>query len=234
MRLLPPQYRRQGSPGRLRRKRTIAAQSATKADAAQILQGVKAPSNFDVTVYAAPPDVSYVTCLTAAPTKDVFIGIDETGSLGHQPNGGRVVRAIDSTGDGHADKFVKFATMDHPRGLVWDDGKLWVLHPPYLTLYTDNGTGVAGPGKDLIKGVSNEKLVNGRGADHTTNGIRMGIDGWIYIAMGDFGMFHAVMSDGKTLQVHGGGIMRVRRTGPTWRFTPLAPATFMTCRSIRS
>lgn len=186
---------------------------SAKAEPAQILESVKAPANFDVTVYAAPPDVSYITCLTAAPTEDVFIGIDETGSLGHQANGGRVVRAVDSTGSGHADKFVTFATMDHPRGLVWDDGKLWVLHPPFLTLYTDNGNGVAGPGKDLIKGVSTESLVNGRGADHTTNGIRMGIDGWIYIATGDFGMYHAVMSDGRPFQVHGGGIMRVRPDG---------------------
>jgi putative heme-binding domain-containing protein len=194
-------------------KKKDGAAAATKADPAKILESVKAPSNFDVTVYAAPPDVSYVTCLTAAPIKDVFIGIDETGSLGHQANSGRVVRAVDSTGDGHADKFVTFATMDHPRGLIWDDGKLWVLHPPFLTLYTDNGSGVAGPGKDLVTGVSTEGLVNGRGADHTTNGIRMGIDGWIYIAMGDFGMFHATTADGKPFQVHGGGIMRVRPDG---------------------
>lgn len=184
-----------------------------KGDPAQILSTVQAPPNFDVTVIAAPPDVSYVTCLTAAPTKDVFIGIDETGSLGHQPNAGRVIRAVDSKGTGTADKFVTFATMDHPRGLIWDDGKLWVLHPPFLTLYTDNGTGVAGPGKDICTGISTEALVNGRGADHTTNGIRMGIDGWIYIAMGDFGMLHATTSDGKPFQIHGGGIMRVRPDG---------------------
>jgi putative heme-binding domain-containing protein len=187
--------------------------SETKADPAQVLSTVQAPAGFDVTVFAAPPDVSYVTCLTAAPKTDVFIGIDETGSLGHQPNAGRVVRAIDTKGTGTADKFVTFASMDHPRGLIWDDGKLWVLHPPFLTLYTDNGTGVAGPGKDICTGISTESLVNGRGADHTTNGIRMGIDGWIYIAMGDFGMLHATMSDGKPFQIHGGGIMRIRPDG---------------------
>lgn len=195
------------------RKKDAGAAGEAKADPARILESVKAPSNFDVTVFAAPPDVGYVTCLTAAPTKDLLIGIDETGSLGHQPNAGRVVRAVDTKGDGHADKFVTFATMDHPRGLVWDDGKLWVLHPPYLTLYTDNGAGVAGPGKDLVTGISTEELVKQRGADHTTNGIRMGIDGWIYIAMGDFGMFHATTGDGKPFQIHGGGIMRVRPDG---------------------
>ena len=195
------------------KKKDSGAASATKADPAKILESVKAPSNFDVTVFAAPPDVSYVTCLTAAPTTDVFIGIDETGSLGHQANAGRVVRAVDTKGTGTADKFTTFATMDHPRGLIWDDGKLWVLHPPFLTLYTDNGSGVAGPGKDLITGISTEDLVKGRGADHTTNGIRMGIDGWIYIAMGDFGMLHATQSDGKPFQIHGGGVMRVRPDG---------------------
>ena len=27
--------------------------------------------------------------------------------------------------------------------------------------------------------------IDQRGGDHTTNGIRMGIDGWIYIGVGD-------------------------------------------------
>jgi len=196
-----------------KKKKNPGDAAEAKPDPAKILESVKAPSNFDVTVFAAPPEVGYVTCLTAAPTTDVFIGIDETGSLGHQPDAGRVIRAVDTKGTGHADKLTVFAKMDHPRGLVWDDGKLWVLHPPYLTLYTDNGTGVAGPGKDLITGVSTEDLVKSRGADHTTNGIRMGIDGWIYIAMGDFGMFHATTADGKPFQVHGGGVMRVRPDG---------------------
>lgn len=189
-----------------------ASQTATNSDR-RLLGQVKAPKGYEVTIFAAPPKVGYPACLTAAPSGgQVFIGIDETGSLGHQANAGRVVRATDTTGSGKADKFVTFATMDHPRGLIWDDGKLWVLHPPYLTLYTDDGTGVAGPGKELLTGISTD-MVKERGADHTTNGIRMGIDGWIYIAMGDFGALHAVTSDGKPFQMHGGGIMRVRPDG---------------------
>ena len=103
--------------------------------------------------------------------------------------------------------------MDHPRGLIYDNGKLWVLHPPFLTLYEDtNDDGVADKEKQLIEGISTD-YVSKRGADHTTNGIRMGIDGWIYIAVGDFGFTKAVGADGRVLSRRGGGIVRVRPDG---------------------
>ena len=41
----------------------------------------------------------------------------------------------------------------------------------------------------------------------------MGIDGWIYIAIGDFGFVGAKGTDGKTLTMLGGGILRVRPDG---------------------
>ena len=41
----------------------------------------------------------------------------------------------------------------------------------------------------------------------------MGIDGWLYIALGDYGALKAVGKDGREIQVHGGGIVRVRPDG---------------------
>ncbi len=67
--------------------------------------------------------------------------------------------------------------------------------------------------EDLVTGISTEQSVKARGADHTTNGIRLGIDGWIYIATGDFGCKHAVAKDGTVLSFHGGGILRIRPDG---------------------
>jgi putative heme-binding domain-containing protein len=64
----------------------------------------------------------------------------------------------------------------------------------------------------LIEGISTEQVAK-RGADHTTNGIRMGIDGWIYIAVGDFGFVNAKGADGTTLTKRGGGVVRVRPDG---------------------
>ena len=174
---------------------------------------VKAPDGFNVTLFGTPPQVNYPVCLTAAPTGEVFIGIDEQGSLGKEKGRGRVVRCLDRDGDGAADEVKTFAVMDHPRGLVYDNNSLWVLHPPYLTVYhDDNADGVADREERLIEGISTTEVAK-RGADHTTNGIRMGIDGWIYIAVGDFGFTKAVGKDGTVLSRRGGGIVRIRPDG---------------------
>lgn len=186
--------------------KTVETSSASISD-------VKAPDGFNVTLFGTPPDVNYPVCLTAASTGEVFVGIDEQGSLGKEADRGKVVRCLDVDGDGQADKINTFAKMDHPRGLVYDNGSLWVLHPPYLTVYHDDDLdGTADREERLITGISTEE-VNKRGADHTTNGIRMGIDGWIYIAVGDFGFTEAVAKDGTKLSRRGGGIVRIRPDG---------------------
>ncbi len=191
----------------------IAARGPQGKDAA-ILKGVKAPKGWKVTLFAAPPDVHYPTCLAAAPTGEVFVGIDENGSLDAKPKRGRVVRCVDKDGDGTADEFKVFAEMDSPRGLVWDasTSTLYVQHPPYITAHhDDNGDGVADREEVLVKGIGFD--LKFRGADHTTNGMRLAIDGFLYIAVGDYGFVKAVGKDGATVQLHGGGIARVRPDG---------------------
>jgi putative heme-binding domain-containing protein len=192
------------------------APAAGAAAAKRILASLKAPAGFDLTLFAAPPQVNYPTCLTATPRGELFIGIDEQGSLGREANKGRIVRCVDSDNDGAADQIVTFAQVDHPRGLVWDDAAaaLYVLHPPTLTRYfDDNRDGVADRSETIVSGIGNDQVQAGRGADHTTNGIRLGIDGWIYIAVGDFGCPDAQGADGTHLRLHGGGIVRVRTDG---------------------
>lgn len=198
---------------------TVAEKAKTKASkkgdgAPPTPESVKAPTDWTVSIFGAPPDVNYCTTIFAGINGDVFVGIDEQGSLGKEKNRGRVVRLRDFDGDGKADDNVVFAKMDHPRG-VWVDGKdVYVLHPPTLTKYTDeNADGVADKSEVLVTGIANEKIQAGRGADHTTNGFAVGPDGWIYIAMGDFGTPLATGKDGTKLQMHGGGVVRVRLDG---------------------
>ncbi len=134
-----------------------------------LLDAVRAPRGFDVTVFARPPDISYPTCLAAAPTGELYVGVDENGSLDAKRGRGRIVRCIDVDGDGKADKFNVFASMDSPRGVIFDAGTLYVLHPPDLTAYhDDNGDGVADRAETLVKGIGFD--LKFRGADHTTNG----------------------------------------------------------------
>lgn len=174
---------------------------------------VQTPDGFEVSLYGTPPEVNYPVCITAAATGEVFVGVDEQGSLGKTAGGGKVLRCRDTDGDGVADKINTFAKMDHPRGLIYDNDSLWVLHPPFLSVFRDtDGDGTSDTSEVLIKGISTEE-VNKRGADHTTNGIALGIDGWIYIAVGDFGFNNAVAKDGGTLSRRGGGVVRIRPDG---------------------
>jgi putative membrane-bound dehydrogenase-like protein len=171
---------------------------------------VKAPDGFDVSLFAVPPKVNYPVALAAAPTGELFVAVDEQGSIGRTPGGGKVLRCVDKNGDGKVEVTV-FAKMDHPRGLIYQDGSLWVLHSPYLSVYHDGGKGVADKSEVLVTGLTSD-MIDKRGGDHTTNGIRMGLDGWIYIAVGDYGCPEAKGKDGSKVTMRG-GIVRVRPDG---------------------
>ena len=178
-----------------------------------ILKEVKVPPEFDVTVFAAPPTVNYPVYCAASPSGDLYVSSDGNGSLGRDPDRGRVLRLRDKDGDGRADEVTEFIkNIDAPRGLIWDHDRLYLLHPPDISVHFDrDGDGVSEESKMLIKGIAFD--YKGRPADHTTNGLQMGIDGWIYIAGGDFGFVDAVGTDGQHLQHRGGGVIRFRPDG---------------------
>ena len=73
------------------------------------------------------------------------------------------------------------------------------------------GDGVSDEQKVLVKNIAFD--FKDRPADHTSNGVTMGIDGWLYLAIGDFGFMEAEGSDGKKLQFRRGGVVRVRPDG---------------------
>ncbi len=190
------------------------------------LSGVKVPAGFEATLFAAPPDVSYPTCVATTPDGTVYVGVDENGSIDNKANRGRIVRCRDLDGDGKADEFKTIASLDSPRGIVVVSEPLTrghiqqssrktsliVLHPPTLTAFhDDDGDGVSDRSEILVKGIGFD--LKTRGADHTTNGIQIGIDGWIYVAVGDYGFVNAIGTDGHSAQLRGGGIARVRPDG---------------------
>ena len=189
-----------------------AGQAASPADES-LLEEVQAPAGFDVTLFATPPEINYPTAITATPAGELFVGIDRNGSLDQERGRGQIVRAVDQDGDGRADQFISFVdSVDSPRGLSYDGETLYVMHPPELTAYQDvDGDGKADRSRTLISGLGFD--LDFRGADHTTNGIKRGIDGWIYVAVGDYGFMKAVGADGKQLKHRGGGIVRVRPDG---------------------
>ena len=172
----------------------------------------KAPSGFTVTLFAGPPVAMYPTCVSESPDGAVFVCVDPNLSLSTLRNVGRVMRLVDSDGDGRADKYTTFAEMDSPRGVVSDGRTVYVMHPPMLTAYRDtNGDGVADESTDIVTGLGFD--LDFRGADHTTNNLQLGPDGWLYVAVGDYGFIRAVGTDGRQIQHRGGSVVRVRPDG---------------------
>ena len=105
------------------------------------------------------------------------------------------------TAQARAKVCVENATLDDLRAALARmkaDGKASGMN---LEVFEDkNNDGVAdGPPKPLIEHISNAHMLAERGTDHATNGIRMGIDGWIYIAVGDFGFHDAIDRSGKKM-----------------------------------
>lgn len=178
-----------------------------------VLGDVKIPDGLEATVFATPPAVNYPVFVAAAPDGTVYVSSDKNGSLDREPRRGSILRLRDLDGDGRADESKLFvADVDSPRGLVWDRDRLYVMHPPHLSAFIDkDGDGISDEQKILVKNIAFG--FKDRPADHTSNGVTLGIDGWLYLAIGDFGFMEAEGTDGRKLQFRGGGVVRVRPDG---------------------
>ena len=199
---------------------------AAKAISDSLHQKLNWPEDIHLDYFAGPEWTPSPACLAVSVTGDVFVGVDMIGSLGKEPGKGRIVKLIDANKDGLADTLTTFVTLDNPRGILPIGNKVYVLYTTFseteeiasgmdLVVFEDvNQDGIAdGPPQPLIQNISSPKFLQSRGTDHSTNGIRMGIDGWIYIAVGDFGFHDAVDRDGTKMTMLGGGIVRVRPDG---------------------
>lgn len=182
------------------------------------------PSDLETKEFANSKIVPCPAVLAASPYGDVYVGVDLQGSLGKKINLGSIVKLQDTDNDGKADKHSVYTKVDNPRGIISIGDRLYVLHCTQkdgkiynqdLSVFVDaDNDGVAdGPAQTLIKGIGNQVQLQNRGTDHSTNNIRLGIDGWIYISVGDFGFVDAEGTDGTKLSMHGGGIVRVRPDG---------------------
>ncbi|MEO0414548.1 MAG: ThuA domain-containing protein, partial [Verrucomicrobiota bacterium] len=180
---------------------------------AKILSDVKVPEGFDVSLFAPWQMANYPVYVAASPSGDLYVSSDGNGSIGRKPGRGRVLRLRDTDQDGRADEVIEFIRdIDSPRGLIWDQDRLYLLHPPHVSVFFDRDhDGVAEESKRLISDIAFG--FKDRPADHTTNGMEMGIDGWIYVAGGDFGFMNAKGTDGATLEHRGGGVIRFRPDG---------------------
>lgn len=184
------------------------------------------PQDLAIQVFADASIVPSPACMAVSALGDVYVGVDRMGSLGKEMGHGAIVKLTDCNGDGILDTYTQFAQVDNPRGVLAMGDQVFVLHTRFstetgqatnmdLVVFEDKDKdGIAdGDAIPLITGLSNPTYLAERGTDHATNGIQLGIDGWIYIAVGDFGFHNATGRDGTQLTMLGGGILRVRPDG---------------------
>ena len=67
------------------------------------------PPELESVRFSGPELTPCPACLCAAPTGEVFVGVDMLGSLGKGPGKGKIVRLVDADGDGKPEKSTIFA-----------------------------------------------------------------------------------------------------------------------------
>ena len=65
------------------------------------------------TLFAAPPKVNYAVAIACEPSGAIYIAVDEQGSLGRNPGGGKILRCVDKDGDGKMDTVTTFCKVEH-------------------------------------------------------------------------------------------------------------------------
>ena len=158
---------------------------------------------------AEAPEILYPTAIVAAPDGTLYLGSDPMDMPG--PPTAPIDRILAVRGG----KTTTFADkLWSVMGLEWIDGTLYVVHAPFLSALRDNdGDGKADSRVDLITGLGPELPGFNGINDHIASGVRLGMDGFLYISVGDKGIPRGIARDGTRIQLFGGGVIRIRPDG---------------------
>ncbi len=173
------------------------------------------PSGFKATLFACDPLMEYPSVIALGPRAgSLFVAQDYLTGLGYEITRRDEIRLLsDTNGDGYADKSIVYAGgFNSIQGLAYHAGTVYAMHAPLLTALKDtNNDGVADERKDLLTGLGLTPEKN-QTRLHCANGVTVGHDGWLYLAMGDNGT-DVSRPEGDRLLLQGGGILRCRADG---------------------
>lgn len=168
----------------------------------------KVPEGFEVRLVATVPAVLYPCQVGTAPDGALFVAEDPMDQVGpYESRHGRILLFRDGK-----DPVVYADGFRAIQGMAWHKGALYVSHMPFLTVLRDtNGDDKADARHDLFHdlGPTDNRGLN----DHIVSGIQFGMDGYLYISVGDKGIPRATGPDGRTIQIKGGGTCRCRPDG---------------------
>ncbi|MCH7688183.1 MAG: HEAT repeat domain-containing protein, partial [Planctomycetes bacterium] len=162
-------------------------------------------TRYEAQVRAIPADVPY-RCPRKTP-RPVIIGSQTAVVVGPDSE------EIYTDDDGYADTSTLYAKgFNSIQGLAYHAGTVYVMHAPLLTSLRDTtGDSQADQRKDLVNGIGLPPEKNSNRL-HCANGVVVGHDGWLYLALGDRGC-DVKRYEGDRLLFRQGGILRCRPDG---------------------
>ncbi|HKA08310.1 MAG TPA: PVC-type heme-binding CxxCH protein, partial [Gemmataceae bacterium] len=170
---------------------------------------------FQATLFACDPIVEYPSVIAPGfRAGTLLVAFDYMTGLGTEIVRRDEIRLLEDTdGDGYADRSTVFANgFNSIQGLAQHNGTVYVMHAPYLTALRDTkGAGQADDRRDLITGLGLPPEQD-QIRLHNANGVVVGHDGWLYLALGDHGC-NVVRPEGDKLVLEGGGVLRCRPDG---------------------
>ena len=160
----------------------------------------KVPDGFKIRLVAAVPAVSYPSQVATAPDGSLFVGEDP------MDQGGPADKPIDRIlvfKPGAAEPVVFAEGFNAIFGMLWHQGSLYVMNMPNLTVLRDkDGDGKADERTELFTDMGVPAGFPNMLNDHIVSGIQVGMDGWLYISVGDKGVPKATGPDGRTIHAN--------------------------------
>lgn len=169
---------------------------------------------FQVELIYQPPEIEHPSVVTCDDEGNLFVGEDPMDMRG--PTTKHIDRVILIRWEKETGKPIRTVFCENLGavfGLVWHNDALYVMHAPLYSMFRDtDGDGVADERKDLAEGFGPPAGVYGFN-DHIVTGTRLGMDGFVYVSVGDKGIPKATGADGSTITLEGGGVVRMRPDG---------------------
>ncbi|MFO1011529.1 MAG: PVC-type heme-binding CxxCH protein, partial [Planctomycetota bacterium] len=189
--------------------------SASSATAPKTSAKPNVPAGFAIDLVTEAPDILWPTAVTCLDDGTLLVGEDRMDMPGPTDQPLDRLIALHFEADGSVKKTVFAEHLFAVMGLEVVDGDVFVMNMPHLTRLRDtNGDGVADERTEVLTDLGpNAPGWPGGFNDHIVSGIRLGMDGFLYVAVGDKGIPKAHGTDGSELTLRGGGVVRVRPDG---------------------
>ena len=156
-------------------------------------------------IVAQAPRLLHPSVVCCAPDGRIFVGEDRIDMEG--PIDQAVDRILCLHPDGRTTVFAE--GLGPVFGMMYLEGRLFVAHVPKFSVFRDR-EGVAAGREDLLECMNPTPSAGNGLNDHIPANFHLGIDGYLYMAVGQKGIYGAVGRDGLRFEMREGGILRMR------------------------